>query len=93
MQVKSEIENFIVENFLYGQDDGFGDDVSFMAKGLLDSTGILELVAFVEERYEISMEDDELIPDNFDSITKLSNYISRKTDGGNSQHTTHNTVE
>jgi acyl carrier protein len=83
MQVKSEIKNFIVENFLYGQDDGFGDDVSFMEKGLLDSTGILELVAFVEERYGISLEDDELIPDNFDSITKLSNYISRKTDGGN----------
>ncbi len=83
MQLKSEIRNFIVDYFLYGQDDGFGDDVSFLAKGLLDSTGVLELVSFVEERYGISLEDEELIPENLDSISRLSAFITRKI--GNSQ--------
>ena len=80
MPLKSEIKNFIIENFLYGQNDGFGEDVSFMQKGIIDSTGILELVSFVEEKYGISVADDELIPDNFDSVNKLSAYINRKTE-------------
>ena len=78
MQSKSEIRNFIVENFLYGQDNGLGDDVSFLQKGLMDSTGILELLSFIEEKYGISIDDEELIPDNFDSLNKLSNYITKK---------------
>lgn len=78
MQLKSEIKNFIVENFLYGQNNGLGDDISFLGKGLIDSTGVLELVAFIEERYGVSVADEELIPDNFDSVNKLSNYINKK---------------
>ncbi len=81
MQLKFEIRNFVVENFLYGQNDGLGDDISFMQKGIIDSTGILELVAFVEEKYGISVADEELIPDNFDSINKLSTYIVKKLNG------------
>ncbi|MEW6417393.1 MAG: acyl carrier protein [Nitrospirota bacterium] len=81
MQLNSEIRNFIVENFLYGRDDGLGDNVSFLEKGLIDSTGVLELVAFVEEKYGISVADEELIPDNFDSINNLSTYIVKKLNG------------
>jgi acyl carrier protein len=88
MQPKSEIRNFIVENFLYGQDNGLGDDVSFLQKGLMDSTGILELLSFIEEKYGISIDDEELIPDNFDSLNKLSAFITRKI--GNSQLATRN---
>ena len=80
MPLKSEIKNFIIENFLYGQNDGFGEDVSFMQKGIIDSTGIVELISFVEEKYGISIADDELIPDNFDSVNKLSAFINRKTE-------------
>ncbi len=83
MQLKSEIKNFIVENFLYGQNNGLGDDISFLGKGLIDSTGVLELVAFIEERYGVSVADEELIPDNFDSVNKLSNYINKKVDSRN----------
>ncbi len=79
MQLKSEIRHFIVDNFLYGEDDGFGDDVSFLEKGLIDSTGVLELVSFIEERYGIAVDDEELIPDNFDSVNKLSYFIRKKT--------------
>lgn len=82
MSPMPEVRNFIVENFLYGQDDGFGDDISFLEKGIIDSTGILELVTFVEDKFSITVEDEELIPDNFDSLVKLSSFISRKMNNG-----------
>lgn len=83
MQLKSEIRSFIVENFLYGQsENGFTDDASFLEKGLIDSTGVLELVSFVEEKYGISVADDELVPDNFDSVDKLTAFILKKKNNG-----------
>jgi len=79
MQVKSELRKFIVENFLYGQDDdSLRDDVSFLQNGFIDSTGILELVSFVQETYALPVSDDELVPDNFDSLNKLEAFISAK---------------
>lgn len=82
MDVKTDLRSFIVENFLYGEDDGsLSDDISFLEKGIIDSTGVLELVSFIEESYGISVEDEELIPDNFDSLTKLWSYLTRKKNG------------
>jgi acyl carrier protein len=82
LQLKSDdIRNFIIENFLYGKSDGLEDDSSFLEKGIIDSTGVLELVAFVEEKYGISVDDEELVPENFDSINGLSDFITRKTTG------------
>ncbi|MCL4493083.1 MAG: acyl carrier protein [Nitrospirae bacterium] len=79
MQLKSEIKGFIVQNFLYGQrDNDFNDDASFLGKGIIDSTGVLELVSFVEGAFGILVADDELVPDNFDSINKLSAFIVKK---------------
>jgi acyl carrier protein len=78
MSPMPEVRAFIVENFLYGQDDNFSDDVSFLEKGIIDSTGVLELVSFVEDKYGIVVQDQELVPDNFDSLSKISAYISRK---------------
>ena len=83
MQLKSEIRHFIIENYLYGQDgNDFADDVSFLENGLIDSTGVLELVSFVQEKYGISVADEELIPDNFDSIQNLSAFIIKKMGEG-----------
>lgn len=80
---KAEIRSFIVENFLYGQDDDdFGDDMSFLEKGIIDSTGVLELVSFIEETYGISVADEELVPDNFDSLNRLSAFVLQKRDNG-----------
>ncbi len=79
MPLQSEIKNYIVDNFLYGEDDGnFQEDVSLLKKGIIDSTGVLELVSFVEEQYGISVADDELVPDNFDSVNRLTEFVSRK---------------
>ncbi len=82
MKLKSELRQFIVESFMYGHDDGFSDDVSFLEKGLIDSTGVLELVSFIEAKYGISVDDEELVPDNFDSIVKLSTFMAKKMNNG-----------
>ena len=73
------IKNFVVSNFLFGRDGNqLGNEESFIQKGIIDSTGILELSTFVEDTYQIKIPDDELIPDNFDSIQRLVQYIRRK---------------
>lgn len=77
-QLKDKIRQFIVENFLFGQDNGLKDDASFLDEGIIDSTGILELVSFLEEEFSISVEDEELIPENLDSIMNVVAYLERK---------------
>lgn len=80
MEVREQIKQYIAETFLFS-DDGFNlsDDVSFLDEGIIDSMGVLELIMFVEETFSISVEDDEIKPENFDSVNKLYGYIERKT--------------
>jgi acyl carrier protein len=77
-EMRDKIKAFIVENFLFGKDDGFEDDTSFLEEGIIDSTGVLELVSFLEEEYGIAVEDEELIPENLDSINNVTKYLERK---------------
>ena len=75
----SEIRAFIVSNFLFGQEGkGFADDQSFMETGIIDSTGLLELVSFVEEKYGISIGDRKLVPETLDSLHNISHLVARK---------------
>jgi acyl carrier protein len=76
--IQPEIYNFVVENFLFGKADGLAADDSLVGKGVIDSTGVLELVSFIQERFGIRMEDQEIIPDNLDSIRNLVTFITRK---------------
>jgi len=78
IDIQRDIHSFIVDNFLYGQSIGLGCDDSLIHKGVIDSTGVLELVSFLQERYDITVEDEEIIPDNLDSITNVANYVSNK---------------
>ena len=76
---EAKIREFIFENFLIGKNEqDLGNDDSFLEKGIIDSTGVLELIMFVEEVYGMEVADDEVIPDNFDSVSKLCTYISKK---------------
>lgn len=78
-ELEQEVRGFIVENFLFGQvDNGLQDSDSLLERGIIDSTGVLEIVSFLEENYELQVEDEELIPENLDSITNVIDYISRK---------------
>ncbi len=76
--VKDKIKNFIIENFLFGETEGLKDDTSFLEEGIIDSTGILELVNFIEEEFEIAVDDEELIPENLDSINNVTVYVEKK---------------
>jgi len=79
VNVEKEIRDFIVENFLFGNREKLpADDDSFLQKGLIDSTGILEVVNFIEEKFGIRVEDDELLPENLDSVRSLAGFIARK---------------
>jgi acyl carrier protein len=76
--MRDKIRSFIVGNFLFGKNDGLEDDTSFLEEGIIDSTGVLELVSFLEEEYGIAVEDEELIPENLDAINNVVEYLKRK---------------
>ncbi len=78
-EVKTTIRNFIVENFLFGDTSfQFSDEDSLMESGILDSTGILELVAFLEKEYDIRIPNEEILPENMDSLNNLEQFIRKK---------------
>ena len=80
--LEDRIRQHIVDNFLYtGDGSSLGYDQSLLESGIVDSTGVLELVFFVEETFGIKVKDDELVPRNFDSIAKLAAYVRAKTAG------------
>jgi acyl carrier protein len=72
-----QLRSFVVENFLFGK-DGLTDEQSFLDTGIIDSTGVLQLVAFLERTYGIEIQDDELVPENLDSIRSISGYLRSK---------------
>jgi len=76
--IQKTFRNFIIENFLFQGDDNLKEHTSFLENGIIDSTGVLELVAFIEETYGISVDDDEIVPENLDSISNITKYIQRK---------------
>jgi len=78
---KEAIRAFVVDNFLYGDDENLDDNSSFLEEGIIDSTGILELVTYLEETFKIFVEDEELVPENLDSIAKVVRYILKKNGG------------
>ena len=77
-ETKEKIKTFIIENFLFGSEDGLKDETSFLEEGIIDSTGILELVTFLEEEFPITIEDEELVPENLDSINNVTAFLERK---------------
>jgi len=78
MSLREQIRNFILENFMLENPDDLVDDESMLEKGIIDSTGVLELVAFIESTYEIKVEDEELIPENLDSIKNIVSFLEKK---------------
>ncbi len=77
--VKNKIRTFIIENYLFGDDEGLEEGTSFLDQGIIDSTGILELIDYISEEFSITVEDEELIPENLDSINNVTAFIARKS--------------
>jgi acyl carrier protein len=78
LDIERVVRSFIQENLLYGKAVTFSDDDSFLGSGVMDSTAVLELVLFVEEQYGINVEDDELVPENLDSVNRVASYVRTK---------------
>ena len=81
MPLRDVIRKFIHGNFIRDEGDSLGDEDSLLEKGVIDSTGVLELAAFIEEKYGFRVEDEELVPENLDSIRNVVEFILRKTRG------------
>ena len=79
MDYLETVKAYVVENFLFGDDSRINPETDFLENGILDSTGVLELVGFLEEKFGIRVEDDEVVPDNMNSLEKITLYISKKT--------------
>jgi len=77
--IQETLRHYLATNILFTP-DGFqySDEDSFLDNGIIDSTGVVELVAFIEGQYKISVEDSEITPQNFDSINSLADYVRRK---------------
>ncbi len=77
---KEVIRSFVVENFLFGEANGLTDDTSFLEEGIIDSTGVIELIDFLERTFSIKCEDEEIVPENLDSIVNVANFLQTKCD-------------
>jgi len=76
---KRLVRSFIVESLLFGDGDRLEDDTRFLEEGIVDSTGVLELVLFLEETFGIRVEDTEVIPENLDSLNRIERFLEDKT--------------
>jgi acyl carrier protein len=78
MNIEDKIREFIIKNLYYAEGAALSDDASFLAEGVIDSMGAMELVAFVESEFKIKVEMSEVVVKNFDSIHKMANFVRRK---------------
>jgi acyl carrier protein len=82
MSIETTLRSFILENFLFTDDqDALANDDSFLERGIVDSTGIMEVITFVEERYGFTVENDEMVPENLDSVESLVGFVQSKQAG------------
>jgi len=75
---EAEIHRFIADKFLFGDDKKLADNDSLLEAGIVDSTGILEIVAHLEERYGMKVDNDEMVPENLDTIANIGAFVKRK---------------
>jgi len=86
MEIRKTIRTFITENFLASSNfQNLEDTTSFLENNIVDSTGVLEIIQFIEDTYGISIADEELVPENLDSIENLTSFVMRKLGEQNEQ--------
>jgi acyl carrier protein len=79
MGIKEQVRTFVTSNFYVADPAALEDDASLLDRGIIDSTGVLEVIYFIEDTFGIKVEDSEMLPDNLDSIERIANFISRKS--------------
>lgn len=83
VDVEQQIRAYIVENFLLGEDGGLDGSASLLESGVMDSTGAMELVLFLEQAFNIKIDDEDLVPENLDTIRDIAAFVQRKQGAGN----------
>jgi acyl carrier protein len=78
LKIKKKIKAFIIYKFLFGDENGLENETSFLDSGIIDSTGVLELLSYLEDHFKIQIEDNEVIPENLDSINQVTVFLIRK---------------
>jgi len=79
MSTEDKIRGYILENFLFTDDQSaLSNSDSFLEKGLVDSTGILEIITFIEDDFNLSIDDEEMVPENLDSVDNIIAFITKK---------------
>lgn len=77
--IRKKVRSFLLSNYLFTEDDAaLEDNVSFLESGLVDSTGMMEVIFFIEETFSISVDDTEMVPENLDSVESLVAFVARK---------------
>lgn len=78
-EITAKVQSFVVENFLFRSDrDALSETESLIEANIIDSTGVLELVGFLESDFKISVGDGDIVPENLDTIRSIASYIQRK---------------
>ncbi len=86
MEKNNIVRKFIVENFLFGESDNIKDTTDMFKESIIDSTGILELISFIEMTYGIRIEDNEMVQENFNTISSINKFLKTKTVNKTNNH-------
>lgn len=79
MSIAEQVRQYVLENFLFSNDVSLlGLDESFLDRGMIDSSGMLEVLLFLEETFDVKVEDHEMIPENLDSVNRIAAFVERK---------------
>jgi acyl carrier protein len=78
MEITAQVRQYITKNFYVSEASPLTDETSFLDNGIVDSTGVLEVIGFLEKQFDIRVEDDEMLPDNLDSIGKIAAFVRKK---------------
>jgi acyl carrier protein len=86
MEIKEKVRTFITESFYVIDEMKLTDESSLLEKGVVDSTGILEVISFLEEKFSMQVAEDEMVADNFDSITNIASFVDKKLGPDSTRH-------
>ena len=78
MEIKEQVRQFILQNFYVADPAAVGDETSLLDQGIVDSTGVLEVISFLESTFGIAVADEEMLPDNLDTIGRITAFVRTK---------------
>ena len=78
MDIRSQVRSFVTTNFYVPDPSALADEASLLDQGIIDSTGVLEVISFLEDTFGLTVDDSEMLPENLDSIERISSFVARK---------------